>query len=51
MGLAVVFHELPSNAVDLHGQLAGRGDDDGCRPIARHELGMEHELHTRNEER
>ena len=51
MGLAVVFKEVAGHPVDLHGQLAGGGDDDGARAVPRHEFGVVHQLHAGDQKR
>lgn len=50
MGLAVVLHELPHDAIDLHRQLARGRDDDDTRAIARLELRAVQQLDAGYEE-
>jgi hypothetical protein len=51
VGLAVVLHEFPHDAVNLHRQLARGGDDDHPSAIARLKLRAVQQLDAGYEER
>ena len=51
VGLAVVLHQVPRDAVDLHRQLPRRRYDHRARAVAWHEARLVHQLHARDEER
>ena len=51
MGLAVVLHQLPHDAINLHRQLARGGDDDHTSAIAWLELRAVQQLDAGYEER
>lgn len=47
MCLAVEFHEITCNSINLHGKFSCRGNHNCSSPISRHELCMVQKLHTR----